>query len=160
MENSHYNHVGYCKPWLKNHFQYHHIFEIQRNSAAFWISHWPHHLRIDRVLYSLILVNWECKSCTYLPFLTHSEWDPSNCPPQCVTSAWDFCPIVRIFLPLLHQLNMCHHWAKIALIWIFIALFANITQLPSFQDGRSGLAGDTLLGNWFLVEWSPLLWDS
>ena len=72
MENSHYNHVGYCKPWMKNHFQYHHIFEIQRNSATFWISHWPHHLRIDRVLYSLILVNWECKSCKYIPAIPHA----------------------------------------------------------------------------------------
>mgnify|MGYP001798507393 FL=1 len=32
-----------------------------------------------------------------------------------------FCPIFRNFLPSLHQLYICYHWAKIALIWISIA---------------------------------------
>ena len=40
-------------------------------------------------------------------------------------------------LPILHQLYICSHWAKISQVWSFIALFANLTQLPSSQDGRS-----------------------
>ena len=34
----------------------------------------------------------------------------------CVTRAWDFCPIFRIFFPLFHRLHIYYHWAKIALI--------------------------------------------
>ena len=37
-----------------------------------------------------------------LPFLTHSEWDPSHSPPKCMTRVWDFCPIFKKLLPLLH----------------------------------------------------------
>ena len=51
------------------------------------------------------IIHW-VKACVYLPdlpFLTHSDWNSKNCPTQCVTCAWDVCPIFRIFLLLLHQ---------------------------------------------------------
>ena len=58
-----------------------------------------------------------------------------TCHSTCIQS--EAQAISRMFLPSLHQCYICYHWARIVLIWIFIALFANLTQLPSTQDGRS-----------------------
>ena len=55
----------------------------------------------------------------------------------------------RILLPLLHSLYLCYHWAKISLIWSSIALLANLTQLPSSQDGRSGNTQSHFAVNWY-----------
>ena len=49
------------------------------------------------VSFNHLLIYWVF---TDLLFLTHLEWDSSNCPPQCVTRAWDFSLIFRIFFPL------------------------------------------------------------
>ena len=43
---------------------------------------------------------------TDLPFLTHSEWYSSNCPPQCVTRAWDFW--IRISIALFFPISLIH----------------------------------------------------
>ena len=79
-----------------------------------------------------------CSIRSDLPFLTVQRGTPAITLPN----AWHALETYALFsniqlLPLLQQLYICCHWAKIVLIWISIALFANLTPLPSSQDGRS-----------------------